>query len=65
MYQPRYTSHDHSKSIMEKSNSFALIDVNIGDKDMIPSMNDGSEKTEEEIKKNKSSFTTVFKIRKF
>lgn len=44
---------------MEKSDSFAIIDINIGDK----AMDNGNNNEEEN--KNKSPFTTVIKIRKF
>lgn len=64
MQELQRTSHDHHKAIMEKSNSYAMLDVSIGDKEK-KTMNDQTEKIDDENKKNKSPFMTVIKIRKF
>lgn len=48
---------------MEKGDSFAIVDINIGDKDMAKSTRKGN-MNDENMKNNKSQFSTVFKIRK-
>lgn len=50
---------------MEKSDSFAILDINIGDKDKKDMSAENDNNTDDHNKKNPSPFTTVIKIRKF
>lgn len=47
---------------MEKSDSFAIIDINISDKER---MDSGKDKPEDGSNNQKSPFSTVIKFRKF
>lgn len=66
MQEVQRTSHDLRKAVTEKSNSYAMLDVSVGDKEK-KTMNEQTEKIEDDNKiNNKSPFmTAVIKIRKY
>ncbi|KAL0883073.1 hypothetical protein ABMA27_016542 [Loxostege sticticalis] len=65
MQEVQRTSHDLRKAVTEKSNSYAMLDVSVGDKEK-KTMNEQTEKIEDDNKlNNKSPFmTAVIKIQR-